>query len=176
MIIYIYVCVCVYLNKIFFVRNYDFIYMIMFNLTMKLFWYPANRGYSLVLWYLNQWGLFIGTLIPSQWGFIHWYFDTQTNGGLFIGTLIPSQWRLFIGILIPKLLWYLANRGYSLVFWCPITGKKRDHSNKIVKNMNYVWIFELFWVLKTTYVILEMFEYLNYFESLKLLMCFWNLL
>jgi len=42
--------------------------------------------------------------------------------------------------------------------------------------MNYIWIFELFWVLKTTYVILEMFEYLNYFKSLKLLMYFWNLL
>ena len=42
--------------------------------------------------------------------------------------------------------------------------------------MNYVWIFDLFWVLKTTYVIFEMFKYLNYFELLKLLMYFWNLL
>ena len=29
-------------------------------------WYPANVGYSLVLWYPNQCGLFIGTLIPSH--------------------------------------------------------------------------------------------------------------
>ena len=27
--------------------------------------------------------------------------------------------------------------------------------------MNYIWVFEPFWVLKTTYVILEMFEYLT---------------
>ena len=32
------------------------------------------------------------------------------------------------------------------------------------------------WVLKTTYVILENVWVFNYFESLKLLMCFWNLL
>ena len=75
-----------------FVRNYDFIYMIMENLTMNWFWYPANGGYSLVFWYLNQWGLFISTLIPSQWEFflgiliskpirvILWYFDTQSMG------------------------------------------------------------------------------------------------
>ena len=36
-------------SDIFFVRNYDFIYMIMNNLTMNWFWYPANGGYSLVL-------------------------------------------------------------------------------------------------------------------------------
>ena len=87
MITYMCVCVCVYLNKIFFVRNYDFIYMIMFNLTMKLFWYPANRGYSLVLWY-------------------------PANGGLFIGTLIPKLMGVY-----SLVLWYPANGGYSLVFW-----------------------------------------------------------
>ena len=103
-------------------------------------WYSdtqINGGYSLVLWYPNQWGLFIGTLVPSQWGLcigililkpmgvIHWYSDTKTNGG------------------------------YSLVLWCPVTGIQRDHSHKIVKNMNYVWVFELIWVFKTAYVFLE---------------------
>ena len=39
MIIYIYIYLYIYmnLNKIYFVRNYDFIYVIMNNLTMKLF-------------------------------------------------------------------------------------------------------------------------------------------
>ena len=60
-----------------FVRNYDFMYMIMNILPMNWFWYPVNGGYSLILWYPSQWWLFIGILIPSQWG-------------LFIGTLIPK--------------------------------------------------------------------------------------
>ena len=84
-----------------FVKNCDFIYMIMNNLTMNWFWYPTNGGYSLVLWYPNQRRLFIGTLISNQWG-------------------------LFVGILIPKpiggyslVLWYPANESYSLVFWYP---------------------------------------------------------
>ena len=92
----------------------------------------TNEGYSLVLWYPNQWGLFIGILIPRPMGVVHWYSDTQTNGGcslvlwypnqwrLFIGTLIPSQWGLFIGILIPKPMgvihWYsdAQSRGYNV--------------------------------------------------------------
>ena len=57
----------------------------------------TNGGYSLVLWYLNQWRLFIGTLIPKSMGVVHWYFDTQTNGGYSL------------------VLWYLANGDYSLV-------------------------------------------------------------
>ena len=115
-----------------FVRNYDFIYMIMDKLTMNKFWYP------------NQWGLFIGTLIPNQWvsfigilipkpmgvihwysdtqpmGVIHWYSDTQTNGGHSLVLWYPNQWELFIGILIPKLMgfvhWYFdaQSRGYSV--------------------------------------------------------------
>ena len=72
-----------------FVRNYNFMYMIINILTMNWFWYPTNGGYSLVLRYINQWELFIGILIPSQWG-------------LFIGTPIPNQWGLFIGTLMPS--------------------------------------------------------------------------
>ena len=79
-----------------FVRNYDFIYMIMDNLTMNWFWYQTNESYSLVLLYPNQWGLFIGTLIPNQWG-------------------------LFIGILIPKLMgvihWYLNTQPMGVIHW-----------------------------------------------------------
>ena len=89
--VYIYIYICTWIRYIF-VRNYDFIYMIINNLTMNLFWYPANGGYSLVFWYPNQWGLFIGTLIPNQWGsfigilipkpmgVIHWYSDAQSRG------------------------------------------------------------------------------------------------
>ena len=98
MIIYVYICTWI---RYIFVRNYDFIYMIMDKWTMNWFLYP------------NQWGLFIGTLIPSQWGSL-------------IGILIPSQWGLFIGILIPRPMgiihWYSdtqTNRGCSLVFWYP---------------------------------------------------------
>ena len=119
------------------VRNYDFIYMIMNNLTMNWFWYPANRCYSLVLWYLAN----------RSYSLVLWY---------------PNQWRLFIGTLISKPM--------EVIHW--YSDAQCDHSHKIVKKMKYGWIFELFWVLKTTYVILEMFEYLNYFESLKLLMFF----
>ena len=87
--IWLYICIWI---RYIFVRNYDFIYMIMDNWTMNWFWYP------------NQWGLFIGTLIPNQCG-------------LFIGT---RQWGLFIGILILKLKgvihWYsdAQSRGYSV--------------------------------------------------------------
>ena len=85
-----------------FVRNYDFMYMIMNILTMNWFWYP------------NQWGLFIGILIPKPMGVIHWYSDTQpmeviywysntqTNGGYSLVLRYPNQWELFIGTLIPS--------------------------------------------------------------------------
>ena len=130
--------------KYIFVRNYNFTYMIMDNLTMSWFWYPnqwgsfigilipTNGNHSLVFWYPDQWELFIGILIPKpmgviHWysdtqpmGVIHWYFDTQTNGGYSL---------VFIGILIPRPMgvihWYSdtqTNGGYSLVLWCPVTG------------------------------------------------------
>ena len=86
-----------------FVRNYDFIYMIINILTMNWFWYPANGGYSLILWYPNQWRLFIGILIPKPMGVIYWYSDTQANGGYSLVFRYPT------------------NGGYSLVLWCPIT-------------------------------------------------------
>ena len=120
----------------------------------------TNGGYSWVLWYPNQWGLFIGILIPKPMGVFHWYSDTQTNVDFSLVFWYPNQWGLFTGTLIPKPMgvvhWYYdtqTNGGCSLVLWCLVMGIKCDHSHKIVKNMNYVWIF-------------------NYFESLKLLMCF----
>ena len=117
MIIYEYMCTWI---RYIFVRNYDFICMIMNKLTMNKFWYP------------NQWGLFIGTLIPNQWGsficilipkpmgVVHWYSDTQINGGYSLILWYPNQWGLFIGILIPKPMgfvhWYFnaQSRGYSV--------------------------------------------------------------
>ena len=42
-------------------------------------WYSDTQtkgGYSLVLWYPNQWGLFISILIPRPMEVIHWYSDT----------------------------------------------------------------------------------------------------
>ena len=101
-----------------FVRNYDFIYMIMENFTMNWFWYP------------NQWELFIGTLIP---GVIHWYsdaqpirvihryFDTHTNGNYSLVLWYPNQWGLFIGILIPKpvgvIHWYSNTQPTGVIYW-----------------------------------------------------------
>ena len=100
MISYIWLYICNWIRYIF-VRNYDFIYMIMDNWTMNWFWYlnqwglfigtmipnqcglfigTRQWGYSLVFWYPDQWGLFIGTLIPKPIGVIHWYSDTQING------------------------------------------------------------------------------------------------
>ena len=93
-------------NKIYFVRNYAFIYVIMNNLTMNSFWYPSNGGYSLVFWYPNQWGLFIGILIPNQWGLligilipkpmgvIHWYSDVQSRG--YSVTIVIRLLRIWI--------------------------------------------------------------------------------
>ena len=122
-----YVCIWV---RYMFGRNYDFLCMIMDNLTMNLLrypanggyslvfwylvngdyslvlWYPVNGGYSLVLWYLangdyslvfwypNQWGLFIGTLIPKPMGVIHWYSDTQSRG--YSLTIVISLLRIWI--------------------------------------------------------------------------------
>ena len=92
----------------------------------------TNGGYLLVLWYPNQWGLFIGTLIPNQWGLfigilipwpmgvIHWYSDTQINWGCSLVLWYLNQWGLFIGILIPKPMgvihWYsdAQSRGYNV--------------------------------------------------------------
>ena len=113
-----------------FVRNYNFTYMIMDNLTMSWFWYP------------NQWRLFISILIPKpirviHWysdtqpmGVIYWFFDTQTNGDCSLVFWYPNQLGLFIGTLILKpmgvIYWYLdtqANGGYSLVLWYLANGR-----------------------------------------------------
>ena len=59
-------------------------------------------------------------MTPLARQYFHWYSDTQTNGGLYIGTLIPSQWGLFIGTLILKPMgvihWYsdAQSRGYNV--------------------------------------------------------------
>ena len=128
---------CIWIRYIF-VRNYDFIYMIMDNLTMSWFWYPNQWRLFIGTLMLfigtlipSQWGLFIGTLIPKPVGVIHWFWYLN-QWGLFIGTLIP----LFIGTLISKPMgvihwysdtqpmgvihWYSdtqTNGGYSLVLW-----------------------------------------------------------
>ena len=106
-------------------------------------WYPTNGGYSLVLWYPNKWGLFVSILIPKP---MELFIDTliPSQWGLFIGTLIPSQWGLFIDILISKPIrvihWY-----YDTQSW--------GYNVTIVIKLLKIWI---------------TFEYLNYFESLKL--------
>ena len=125
------------------------IYMIMDKLTMNWFWYP------------NQWGLFIGTLIPNQCG-------------LFIGILIPNQWGLFIGILIYKpvgiIYWYFDTQPIGVIHWYSDTqpmgvihwysdAQSRENNVTIVIRLLRIWI---------------TFEYLNYFESLKLHMLFWK--
>ena len=110
----------------------------------------TNGGYLLVLWYPNQWGLFIGILIPRPMGVIHWYFDTQTNGGYSLVLWYPNQWRLFIGILIPKPM--------EVIHWYS-DAQSQEYSMTIVIRLLRIWI---------------MFEYLNYFDSLKLHIWFWK--
>ena len=102
-----------------FVRNYDFIYMIMDNLTMSWLWYP------------NQWWLFIGTLIPKSMGVVHWYSDTQPMEVIhwYSNTQINGGGYSLV-------LWYPANGGYSLVLWCPIMGI----SMTIVIRLLRIWI------------------------------------
>ena len=140
-----------YLNKIYFVRNYDFMYMIMNILTMNWFWYPANGGYSLVLWY------------PAKGGYslVFWY---PNQRGLFIGTLIPSQWGFLIGILIPKPMgvihWYSDTQPMGVIHWYS-DAQSRGYNVTIVIRLLRIWI---------------TFEYLNYFESLKLHIWFWKCL
>ena len=143
---------------------------------MMLYIYDYGQSdYELIL-IPSQWGLFIGTLIPKPMGIVHWYSDTQTNGGcslvfwylnqwgLFIGTLIPNQWELFIGILIPKSMgvihWYFDTQLMEVIYWYSDT-QSRGYNVTIVIRLLRIWI---------------TFEYLNYFESLKLHMWFWKCL
>ena len=90
-------------NKIYFVRNYAFIYVIMNNLTMNSFWYPSNGGYSLVLWYPTNGGYSLVVWYPANKGYslVLWY---SANGGYSL------------------VVWYPTNGGYSLVFWCLVMG------------------------------------------------------
>ena len=127
-------------------------------------WYPVNGGYSLVFWYPNQWGLFIGTLIPSQWGLfigilipkpmgvIHWYSDAQSRG--YSVTIVIRLLRIWITF---EYLNYFKSLKLHMWFWKCLS----------------IWTF---WILKTTYVILEMFEYLMILSHLNCLCIFWNLL
>ena len=137
------VCACVYLNKIYFVRDYDFIYMIMDNLTMNWLWYP------------NQWGLFIGTLIPKPMGIIHWYSDTQpmrvihwysdtqTNGDYLLVLWYQDQWGLFIGTLIPKPMevihWYSDTQSMRLIHWY-YDAQSQGYNVTIVIRLLRIWI------------------------------------
>ena len=91
----------------------------------------TNGGRSLVFWYPNQWGSFIGILIPKPMGVIHWYSDTQTNGGYSLVLWYPNQWGLFIGILIPKPI--------GFVHWY-FDGQSRGYSVTIVIRLLIIWI------------------------------------
>ena len=51
--------------------------MIIDNLIMNWFWYPANKGLFIGTLIPSQWGLFIGILIPKPMRVIHWYSNTQ---------------------------------------------------------------------------------------------------
>ena len=126
--------------------------MIMDNLTMNWFWY------------LNQWGLFIGTLIPSQWGVTHWYSDTQANGGYSLVPWYLANGGLLIGILIPKPMgvihWYSDTQPMGVIYWYS-DAQSRAYSVTIVIRLLRIWI---------------TFEYLHCFESLKVHMWFWKCL
>ena len=131
----IWLYICIWMIYIFGL-NYDLIYMTLDNLTMfdsgtqpmgVIHWYydtQTNRGYSLVLWYPNQWGLFIGTLIPSQWGLfisilipkpmeiIRWYSDTQSRG--YSVTIVIRLLRIWITF---KHLNYFESLKLHIWFW-----------------------------------------------------------
>ena len=98
-----------------------------------------NGSYSLVLWFPNQWGLFIDALIPNQWG-------------LFIGILISKQ----MGVIH----WYFNTQPIWVIHWYSDT-QSQGYSVTIVIKLLRIWI---------------IFEYLNYFESLKLHMWIWKCL
>ena len=168
--IWLYIYIRIWIRYIF-VRNYDFVYMIIDNLTMSWFWYPNQWRLFIGTLMLfigtlipSQWGLFIGTLIPKpmgviHWysdtqsmGVIHWYFDTQTNAGYSLVLWYPNQWGLFIGILIPKPMW--------VIHWYS-DAQSRGYNVTIVIRLLRIWI---------------TFKYLNHFESLKLHMWFWKCL
>ena len=146
-------------------------------------WYSdtqTNGGYSSVLWYPNQWGLFIGTLISKPMEVIHWYSDSQTNGDCSLVLWYPNQWGLFIGILIPKPIgvihWYSDTQPMGVIHWYSNVQSQGYNVAIVIRLLriwimfeylnilspqNYicdfgnVWVFELFWVTKTAYVFLE---------------------
>ena len=132
-----------YLNKIYFVRNYDFIYMIMDKSTMNKFWYPNQWGLFIGTLIPNQWGSFIGILIPKPMGVVHWYSDTQTNGGRSLVLRYPNQWGSFIGTLIPKPMgvvhWYLIPKPMGFVHWY-FDAQSRGYSVTIVIRLLIIWI------------------------------------
>ena len=110
----------------------------------------------MIFWYPNQWGLFIGTLIPKPMGVIPWYSDTSQRG-LFIGTLIPKLMRVI------HLYFDAQSQGYSMTIvirllriW--ITFEHLNYFESLKLRM-WFWkclsIFELLWVIKTAYVFLE---------------------
>ena len=106
-------------------------------------WYPANMDHSLVFWYPNQWGSFIGILIPKPMGVIHWYSDTQTNGGCSLVFWYSNQWGSFIGTLIPKPMgvvhWYSNTQTNGVVHW-HFDAQSRGYSVTIVIRLLIIWI------------------------------------
>ena len=120
---------------------------------------PSQWGYSLILRYSNQWDYSLVLWYPANGGYslVFWY---PNQWGLFTGTLIPSQWGLFVGILIPKPMgvihWHSDTQPMRVIHWYS-DAQLRGYSVTIVIRLLRIWI---------------TFEYLNYFESLKLHMWF----
>ena len=104
--------------------------------------------------YLNEIYFLVWTMIWYIWFRTIWLCFTliPSQWGLFIGTLVPSQWRLFIDTLISKLI--------GVIHWYSNAQLQR-YSVTIVIRLLRIWI---------------TFEYLNYFESLKLHIWFWKCL
>ena len=129
--------------------NYDLIYMILDNLTMFDF---DTQSIEVIHWYSNTQTNRGYSLV--LWGYllVFWY---PNQWGLFIstiGTLIPSQWGLFIGILVPKSM--------GVIYWYFDTQS---------------WGYSMTIVIRLLRIRIT-FEYLNYFEFLKLHIWFWKCL
>ena len=127
MIIYEYMCTWIRYN---FVRNYDFIYMIMNKLTMNLFLIPKPIG--VIHWYSDTQPMEV----------IHWYSNTQTNGGRSLEFWYPNQWGSFIGTISKPMgvvHWYSDTQTNEVVHWY-FDAQSRGYNVTIVIRLLIIWI------------------------------------
>ena len=139
------------LSQIYLITTYMIFYLylneIYFCLNYDLIYMILDNLTIFWLWYLVNEGYLL----------VLWY---PANEGLFISTKNSSIWGITsLSCFWTQLKWgiYISMELVSSESDAQSQGYSVTIVIKIVKNMNYV-------------------EYLNWFKSLKLFMCFWNLL